>query len=139
MGHDLDAVKPQRFVQSVELGDREIGGLKRHCAEADETVGVTAADLGDEIVDGARGLAPEIGVGAIVGLARRRKIAWMSIPIRSISKIRCSGEEPWRRVRSPFWRLMVRLRSLAAVSRNHCETAAWSSTIAAALSLRTWQ
>src|SRR5207253_3254466 len=59
MGHDLDAAKPQRFVQSVEYGNRETGSLKRHCAEADETVWVTAADLSDEIVDGARSLAPE--------------------------------------------------------------------------------
>src|ERR1700730_5387157 len=71
MGHDLDAAKPQRFVQSLELCDREIGGLKRHRAETDETVGITAADLGNEVVDGARGLAPEIGVGAVIGLARR--------------------------------------------------------------------
>ena len=53
MGHDLDAAKAQGFVQSLELGDRQIGGLKRHRAEPDETVGVAAADLGDEIIDGA--------------------------------------------------------------------------------------
>jgi hypothetical protein len=30
MGHDLDAAEAQRFVQSLKLGDREIGRLKRH-------------------------------------------------------------------------------------------------------------
>src|SRR6202011_3626046 len=73
MGHDLDTAKDERFMQSIELGDREIGGLERHRAETDKTVGITAADLGDEVVDGARGFVPEIGVGAVVGLARRRR------------------------------------------------------------------
>src|SRR6266403_698383 len=63
-GSPMERTKP-------ELGDREIGGLKRHRAETDETVGITAADLGNEVVDGARGLVPEIRVGAVIGLARR--------------------------------------------------------------------
>jgi len=61
--------KPEGFVQSLEFGDREIRGLKRHRAEPDEALRVAAADLGDEIVYGARRLAPEIGVGAVIGLA----------------------------------------------------------------------
>ena len=73
MGHDLDAAEAQRFMQSVELGERQLGGLERHGAETDETVGVAAADIRDEIVDGARRLEAEIGVGAVIGLARRRR------------------------------------------------------------------
>ena len=72
VGHDLDAAKTQGFVQSLELGDREIGSLEGHSPEPDETVRVAAANLGNEIVDGARGLAPEIGIGPVVGLTRRR-------------------------------------------------------------------
>ena len=73
MGHDLDAAEAKRFMQSVELGERQLGGLERHGAETDETVRVAAADIRDEIVDGARRLEAEIGVGAVIGLARRRR------------------------------------------------------------------
>ena len=73
MGHDLDAAEAQRFVQSVEFGERQLGGLERHGAETDEAVRVAAADIRNEIVDGARRLEPEIGVGAVIGLARRRR------------------------------------------------------------------
>src|SRR5215471_18180671 len=59
--------------------------------------------------------------------------------MRSMSSMRFSGEEPCRRVRIPFCRLISRLRSLAEVSRNHRETAELPSTIAAAFSQRTWQ
>jgi len=73
MGHDLDAAKTEGVVQSLELGDSQFGSLERYRAEADETARVAAADLGDEIVDGARCLTPEIGVGAVIGLARCRR------------------------------------------------------------------
>src|SRR5712691_6770660 len=63
----------------------------------------------------------------------------MSIPIWSMSAMRCSAELPWARVRTPFWRLTAWLSSLACVSRYQRETSAWPSTSAAALSLRTWQ
>ncbi len=72
MGHDLNTAEAKRFMQSVELGERQLGGLKRHCAETGETVRVAAADIGDEIVYGTRRLETEIGVGAVIGLARRR-------------------------------------------------------------------
>ncbi len=73
MGHDLDAAEAQRFVQPVEFGDRQLGSLKRHGPEADKAVRVAAADIGNKIVDRARGFEPEIGVGAVIGLARRRR------------------------------------------------------------------
>src|SRR5216683_1981306 len=63
----------------------------------------------------------------------------MSIPIWSMSAMRCWAELPWARVRSPFCRLIARLWSLAAVSRYQRETSSWPSTREAALSLRTWQ
>jgi hypothetical protein len=59
-------------MQSVELCQSQLGGLERHCAEADEAVRVAAADIGDEIVNGARRLKPEVRVGAVIGLARGR-------------------------------------------------------------------
>ena len=55
MRHDLDAAKAERFVQPVEFGDGEFGRLERHRAEPDEAVRILAADLGDEVVDRARG------------------------------------------------------------------------------------
>ena len=64
--------KPERFVQPVEFGDRQIGRLKRHRAERDKAVGMAAADLGDVVVDDARGGDPEIGPAAVKGLGRRR-------------------------------------------------------------------
>ena len=65
--------EPQRFVQSVELCESQLRGLERDRAETDEAVRVAAADIGNEIVDGARRLEAEIGVGAVIGLARRRR------------------------------------------------------------------
>ena len=63
--------KPERFVHPVELGDREIGRLKRHRAERDKAVGMTAGDVGEIVVDDPRRGDPEIGVGAVIGLVRR--------------------------------------------------------------------
>jgi hypothetical protein len=70
MRHDLDAAEPQRFVQPIEFGHGKLGGLERNRAEPDKAVGVAGANLGDEIVDRARRGKTEIGVGAIIGLAR---------------------------------------------------------------------
>ncbi len=72
MRHDLDAAKPERFVQPVEFGDRQLGRLKRHRAEPDETVGIAAAHLGDLVIEGARGGEAELGIGAVISLPRRR-------------------------------------------------------------------
>src|SRR5438093_9363610 len=94
MGHDLDAAKTQGFVQSLELGNRQLRGLQRHRPEADKTVRIAPADFGDKVVDGPRSLAPEIGIGAVIGLAGAGEIAWMSIPIRSMSAMRCSARNP---------------------------------------------
>ena len=62
-----------RSVDAVELGDRQLRRLERHRAEPDKAVGMLGADLGDEIVDLARHREAEIGVGAVIGLARRRR------------------------------------------------------------------
>src|SRR5215471_2124151 len=50
---NLDAAKPQRFVDAVELGDRQVGRLKRHRAERGEAVGVAADDVRQIVVDDA--------------------------------------------------------------------------------------
>src|SRR5260221_637780 len=44
MGHDLDAAKAQRVMQSVELCQSQLGGLERHCAKADEAVRKAAGE-----------------------------------------------------------------------------------------------
>ena len=72
VGHDLDPTKAQGFVQSVELCERQFGGLERHGPEANKAVRVAAADIGDKIVCRARRLEAEIGIGTVIGLARRR-------------------------------------------------------------------
>src|SRR5262249_8800535 len=71
MRHYLDTPKAGRFVQSLQFRDCKLRGLKRYCPQADETVGMAAADVGDEIVDCARRFETKIGVGSIIGLARR--------------------------------------------------------------------
>ncbi len=58
-------------MQAVELGDRQIGRLKRHRAERDKPVGMTAGDVGEVVVDDPRRRDPEIAVGAVIGLVRR--------------------------------------------------------------------
>jgi hypothetical protein len=73
MGHDLDAAKPERFVQPVELGEGQLGSLERHRAEPREAVGIAAAHLGDLVVEDARRREAELRVGAVIGLARRRR------------------------------------------------------------------
>ena len=73
MRHDLDAAEPKRFVQPVEFGERQLGRLQRHCAEAGEAVGKAAAHLGDLVVENPRRGEAEIGIGAVIGLARRRR------------------------------------------------------------------
>ena len=73
VGGDLDAAEAQRFVQPVELGDGELGRLERHRAERHEAVGMTPGDVGEVVVDDARGGDAEIGVGAVIGLVRRRR------------------------------------------------------------------
>ena len=65
--------KPEGFVQPVELGDSQVGGLERHRAERHEAVGVTPGDVGEVVVDDPRRGDAEIGVGAVIGLVRRRR------------------------------------------------------------------
>ena len=71
IGRDLDAAEAQGFVQPVEFGDGEIGRLERHRAERHEAIRVASGDVGEVVVDDARGGDPEIGVGAVIGLVRR--------------------------------------------------------------------
>ena len=71
IGRDLDAAKPERVVDAVELCDGEVGRLKRHRAERDEAIGMPADDVREIVVDDARGGDPEIGVRAVIGLVRR--------------------------------------------------------------------
>ena len=59
-------------MQPVEFGDGKLGRLERHRAEPDEAVGMLAADLGDVVVDDARGRDAEIGRHAVESLGRRR-------------------------------------------------------------------
>jgi hypothetical protein len=40
IGADLDAAQAQLFHQPLELGDRQLGRLQRHRAEANETIGM---------------------------------------------------------------------------------------------------
>src|SRR3954471_15831531 len=63
----------------------------------------------------------------------------MSIPIWSISAMRCSADTLCRLVRTAFCRLISRLCGLAWVSRYQRDTASLPSTISVALVLRTWQ
>src|SRR5579884_66788 len=65
-------------------------------------------------------------------------MAWMSIPIWSMSASRCSTEVDWTCVRSVCSRLTARVRALAKISRGW-RTACWPATISAAFSLSTWQ
>ncbi len=73
VGGDLDATKAQGFVQPVELGNGKLGGLERHRAKRHEAVGVATSNVGEIVVDDARGGNTEIGVGAVIGLVRRRR------------------------------------------------------------------
>ena len=71
VGRDLDPPKAVRVMDAVELGHRQLGRLKRHRAERDETIRVPAGDVREIVVDDARGGDPDIGVGAVIGLVRR--------------------------------------------------------------------
>src|SRR5438874_4514765 len=63
----------------------------------------------------------------------------MSIPIWSMSAMRCSAETLCRSVRTAFCRLISRLCGLAWVSRYQRATLSLPSTISVALVLRMWQ
>ena len=61
VGGDLDAAQAERFVQPLQFGNGKLGRLERHRAEADEAVGMPRHDIGDVVVDHARGGDAEIG------------------------------------------------------------------------------
>ena len=113
IGRDLDAAETQGFVQPVEFGDGEIGGLERHSAERHEAVGVTSGDVGEVVVDDAGGSDAEIGVGAVIGLVRRGRdrLDVDPHPIHVGEPI--FDQVNWMRLRSACWRLTSRVRSLA--------------------------
>src|SRR5215472_17999799 len=68
---DLDAAKTQGFMDPVQFGDREVWRLKRYGAERNKAAGVAPGNVGEVVVDGARGGESELGVGAVIGLVRR--------------------------------------------------------------------
>ena len=71
VGGDLDAAQPERSVQPLEFGDRQLGRLERHRAQPDEAIRMAADDVGDVVVDRARGGDAEIGRRVVIGLVRR--------------------------------------------------------------------
>ena len=56
VGADLDAAEIELLHHALELGDGKLRRLQRHRAQADEAVGMAGDDLGDVVVDDARGL-----------------------------------------------------------------------------------
>ena len=123
----------------LQFGNSKFGCLQRDRAQAGEAVGMVSDNIGDLVVERACGGQPEIRISTMSVCRGAGEIAWMSIPIRSMSAMRCSADVPCVRVRTPFWRLISWLRAFACVSRNQRETASLPSTIAAALRLVTWQ
>jgi len=73
MRHDLNAAHAKRFVQTFEFGDRQFRRLKWDRAEACEAVWMAPDDIGNLVVDRARGRKPEVRVRAVVSLPRRRR------------------------------------------------------------------
>ena len=71
VGGDLDAAQSERSVQPFEFGDRKLRRLERHRAQADEAIRMAADDVGDVVVDRARGGDAEIGRRVVIGLVRR--------------------------------------------------------------------
>ena len=57
-------------MEPVELGDGEIGRLERHRAERDKTIRMTAANVGEVVVDDPCGSNAEIRIGSVIGLVR---------------------------------------------------------------------
>ena len=58
-------------MQSYQLVNRQFGRLKRHRAKADEAIGMLRHDVGDVVVDHARGGDAEVGRRVVIGLVRR--------------------------------------------------------------------
>jgi hypothetical protein len=73
MRHDLDAAHAERFVQPLEFGDRQLRHLQRYSAKAGEAIRMAPDNIGDLVVDRARGRLPEVRVRAVIGLPRRRR------------------------------------------------------------------
>ena len=65
--------KPSDLCSRSSSAIASSGRLERDRAEPDEAVGMRPTDLGDLVVDRARGGEPEIRIGAVIGLARRRR------------------------------------------------------------------
>ena len=60
-------------MQPLQFGDRQFRCLQRDRAQAGEAVGMAADDIGDLVVDRACGGQPQVRIGAVVGLPRRRR------------------------------------------------------------------
>ncbi len=61
VGAELDAAQAERLHRALQLRHRKFGGLHRHRAEADESVGVPGDRCGNVVVDQARRVAAELG------------------------------------------------------------------------------
>jgi hypothetical protein len=60
-------------VQPFKFGNRQLRRLKRHRSQADEAIRMAADNVGDIVVDRARGGDAEIGRRFVIRLVRRRR------------------------------------------------------------------
>ena len=73
IGADLNAAKIKLLHAAPKLDDREFRRLQRDRAEADQPLGTARNDLGDVVVDRARGVPADIGRREIIVLRGRRR------------------------------------------------------------------
>ena len=71
VGIDLDAAQPEVVHAATHFRDGQFGRLHRHRAHADKAIGVFRHGVGHRVVDGARNIAADAGVGEIEILTGR--------------------------------------------------------------------
>ncbi len=69
VGRDLDAPEAELAGQATQLPDRQFRRLQRYRPHADQPLGMAGDRLGHAVVDHARGLETQLGLGPIVVLA----------------------------------------------------------------------